>query len=140
MTCNRKLKRKWAATEKRLVVSLRSSHSPPRRFVTGPRPIPRSSNMASHSVSWRHNNYRLQAGYLSSSLTVSRGVPQGSILGPLLSNLYINDLPSVCHICSVESYVADSKLYISLCKDDGHRRLEDLRQDLNRFASWCCEN
>ena len=49
----------------------------------------------------------------SSLLTVSHGVPQGSILGLLLFNLYINDLPSVCKTCNVESYVDDSKLYLS---------------------------
>ena len=53
----------FLTTRERSVLLKRSSHSPPRRFVTGPRPIPRSSNMASDSVSWRHNNYRLQAGY-----------------------------------------------------------------------------
>ena len=44
------------------------------------------------------------------TLPLSHGVPQGSILGPLLFNVYVNDLPTVPKACSVESYVDDSKL------------------------------
>ena len=41
----------------------------------------------------------------------AHGVPQGSILGPALFNIYINDFPSVPRLCSLKRYVDDSQLY-----------------------------
>jgi len=58
---------------------------------------------------------RMQSIRLGTSieLTVTHGVPQGSILGPLLFSLYMNDLPSVIKFSIVQSYVDDTKAYLS---------------------------
>ena len=77
---------------------------------------------------------------LSDSLTIKHGLPQGSIFGPLLFNIYINDLPSVCQNCNVKSYVDDSKLYVSFSNKDVNGGLDKLKQYLFQVASWCCEN
>ena len=52
-------------------------------------------------------------GSLSDPRTLTCGVPQGSILGPLLFILYINDLPDSITKCSVMLYADDTALYFS---------------------------
>ena len=51
-------------------------------------------------------------GHSSDWLPVISGVPQGSILGPLLFLVYINDTPSYIHQdSSIALYADDSKLF-----------------------------
>ena len=77
---------------------------------------------------------------VSSPLTVTHGVPQGSILGSILFSLYMNDLPKAIRNCKIKSYVGDTKLYISFTlKDQGSAIIHlHVQQDLNRFVEWCC--
>ena len=57
--------------------------------------------------------------------TVSCGVPQGSILGPLLFLLYMNDITSTCKECKPILFADDTTLLYQ------HSDLDSLRQKIN---------
>ena len=68
-------------------------------------------------------------GTYSDTADLSLGVPQGSVLGPLLFILFINDLPSVVHCCKIVLYADDTALFFA--DRNIHSIQSALQEDLN---------
>ena len=77
---------------------------------------------------------------LSEGRVITHGIPQGSILGITILSIYINDLPTTPIACPLESYVDDSKIYLSFSFKDINVAEIQLTDDLRRIAAWCCSN
>ena len=85
---------------------------------------------------WQHvvNN----TSYESSSLTIGYGVPQGSILGPILFVIYINDLPQSLLKSQIGMYVDDTVIYFSDPCPDVIKQV--LQNDLTNVEKWLVSN
>ena len=77
---------------------------------------------------------------LSEGRVITHGIPQGSILGPALFSIYINVLPTTPIACPLESYVDDSKIYLSFLFKDINVAEIQFTDDQRRIAAWCCSN
>ena len=78
------------------------------------------------------------SGEVSNWSTINRGVPQGSVLGPLLFNLFLNDLFFVKLSGKIANYADDNHLYN---KNECIENLKiDLVNDANAAVTWFHEN
>ena len=75
-------------------------------------------------------------GESSEEADVTSGVPQGTVLGPILFLIHINDLPKAVS-SSVRLFADDCLLYRRIRTRDDHTRLQ---KDLESLEKWAKEN
>jgi len=84
--------------------------------------------------------YVVSSNICSSFAYLKRGVPQGSVLGPLLFTLYVNDLPSVLWTCNVHLYADDVQMYVSRPLNRISECLDICRMELAKEIEWARNN
>jgi len=75
---------------------------------------------------------------ISTRTAVQRGVPQGSVLGPILFILYVNDMRNCCNSISLLHFADDTTGFLSSKSVPGLVR--EMNLDLNRIAEWVRRN
>ena len=74
-------------------------------------------------------------GQVSDWCNILSGVPQGSVLGPLLFVIYINDIDEVVN-SKLLKFADDTKIFD---KVNSVEEVENLRTDLRSLVSWSKE-
>lgn len=88
-----------------------------------------------------HIPFRYGKGEISSSRPTNKGVPQGSVLGPLLFLIYINNVsqglpPATRHLI----YADDLQVYTQFSPDELHEALANMSIVANCVADWAAAN
>ena len=73
----------------------------------------------------------------SATCNIKFGVPQASILGPLLFLIYLNDLPNSTNL-NVLSFADDTTVHAS--GSNLNELVRKINNELNKIQEWLCEN
>ena len=110
---------------KKLAIDLRNTRSPPFKTTT-----------------YLHNRTQcvLLHGSYSSKESVKYGVSQGSILGPILFNLFINDLPLHVKNISVDCDMLADDTTLHTSGTDILQIRSNMQDSLDQVSNWCDNN
>jgi hypothetical protein len=75
---------------------------------------------------------------LSDDILVEYGVPQGTVLGPLLFNLYVNDIVKHVKYCNISMFADDTMLYKS--GKNIENIITEINEDLMSIYHYLCSN
>lgn len=89
--------------------------------------------LACITLQFRHLNRIIYYNWI----VTTSGVPQGSILGPLLFNIMVNDITECFHKANILLYADDLKVFMRVESWDDAVAMQ---QDLDRFSNYCTYN
>ena len=107
---------------------------PHRRLLRKVRSLGIDDSVADWIENWlRDRRQRVVVnGEASDWVSVTSGVPQGSVLGPLLFIIYVNDMDDEIS-AKISKFADDTKLGMNVAKPE---KIEELQEDLRKLGEW----
>jgi hypothetical protein len=100
----------------------------------------KASGIGGRLIRWLENYLKSRQqrvginGQFSNWGEIKAGVPQGSVLGPLLFLIFINDIVYIISKCKIRMFADDTCLFVEI--DDPTEAASDLNHDLKSISMW----
>ncbi len=99
----------------------------------------RALQWVSHFLLNRQQKVKIN-NVFSDPRSVNSGVIQGSVLGPTLFNVFINDVDKVIQHGHILKYADDIRIFLSSSKNDLQELKNKLQQDINFIFDWATKS